>query len=43
MTAGQTLAFAGIIVLGAVSPGPGFAVVARRVAVPTRRTRWRWP
>lgn len=37
MTAGQTLAFAGIIVLGAVSPGPDFAVVARRAAVSGRR------
>jgi threonine/homoserine/homoserine lactone efflux protein len=37
MTIGQVLAFAGIIVLGAVSPGPDFAVVARRAAVSGRR------
>lgn len=38
MTIGQTVVFAGIILLGAVSPGPDFAVVARRSAVSGRRS-----
>jgi threonine/homoserine/homoserine lactone efflux protein len=32
VTTGQRLAFAGIVVLGAMSPGPDFAVVTRRAA-----------
>ncbi|MEU4237165.1 LysE family translocator [Actinoplanes sp. NPDC026619] len=37
MTGGQVLGFAGVIVLGAMSPGPDFAVVVRRAAIAGRR------
>jgi threonine/homoserine/homoserine lactone efflux protein len=37
MTGGQVIGFAGVIVLGAMSPGPDFAVVVRRAALSGRR------
>jgi len=36
MTTGQLLTFGGVVVLGAMSPGPDFAVVLRRSAVAGR-------
>jgi threonine/homoserine/homoserine lactone efflux protein len=37
MTTGQMLGLAGIVLLGALSPGPDFAVVVRRAALSGRR------
>ncbi|WP_433416584.1 LysE family translocator [Microtetraspora malaysiensis] len=37
VTAGQVIAFAAVIQLGAMSPGPDFAVVVRQAAVSGRR------
>ncbi len=36
MTSGQLLTFSGVVVLGAMSPGPDFAVVVRRSALAGR-------
>ncbi|MEG3632720.1 LysE family translocator [Micromonospora palythoicola] len=36
MTTGQLLTFSGVVVLGAMSPGPDFAVVVRRSALAGR-------
>jgi threonine/homoserine/homoserine lactone efflux protein len=37
VTAAQVLAFVGAVALGAMSPGPDFAVVLRRAAIGGRR------